>query len=169
MNLQEYQLAAARTCPSLGEREDGKDLDLIHMDMGIFTEVAEIIDICKKKLAYKKEIDLVHLGEEIADASWYCVNKLRFMEISINQTGKPKVFEPDVIKVYELLEDYMIQDGEDANFLLYILNCLAASFGLNYEELLDKNIAKLKVRYPDKFDTNRAINRNLDDERKTLE
>jgi len=41
--------------------------------------------------------------------------------------------------------------------------------GIDFYKQLDKNINKLKARYPDKFDSDKAINRNLEVERKTLE
>jgi|SRR5882672_1437074 len=36
-------------------------------------------------------------------------------------------------------------------------------------EAHERNIAKLKVRYGDKFDSHKALNRNLEEERKALE
>lgn len=38
-----------------------------------------------------------------------------------------------------------------------------------WEETLERNIEKLKARYPDKFDSNKAINRDTNKERKILE
>jgi NTP pyrophosphatase (non-canonical NTP hydrolase) len=40
---------------------------------------------------------------------------------------------------------------------------------MNLIEILDRNVAKLKVRYPGKFSQAEAENRNLEAERKTLE
>ena len=44
MTLREYQEQAARTCPDLGSLER----NLLHMEVGIFTEMGEILDIFKK-------------------------------------------------------------------------------------------------------------------------
>lgn len=41
--------------------------------------------------------------------------------------------------------------------------------GVTEAECREKNIAKLRKRYPEKFDADQAINRDLDAERKTLE
>ncbi len=41
--------------------------------------------------------------------------------------------------------------------------------GIDMEEVLEKNIAKLRARYPENFDENLAINRNLEKEREILE
>ena len=45
----------------------------------------------------------------------------------------------------------------------------AKYYNLDFAKLLDNNIAKLKVRFPDKFTEEAALNRNLEEERKTLE
>jgi hypothetical protein len=49
---------------------------------------------------------------------------------------------------------------------IYIL-----SLYLNFDfyQSLTNNINKLMVRYPEKFDTDKAINRDLENERKRLE
>ena len=117
MNLKDYQEQAKRTCPSL---EGGQLNDLIHMSLGIQTEAAEIADLLKKRLAYKKDIDWVNMKEEVGDTMWYIAN------------------------------------------LCNINNW-------NLEDILETNINKLKVRYPEKFSEDKAINRNLDAERKELE
>ena len=41
--------------------------------------------------------------------------------------------------------------------------------GFDLEKIMDINIDKLKSRYPEKFDSNHAINRDLNRERKILE
>jgi NTP pyrophosphatase (non-canonical NTP hydrolase) len=46
---------------------------------------------------------------------------------------------------------------------------LLDSTGGNWDRVQDRNIAKLKARYPDKFTEDNAINRDLDNERKVLE
>jgi hypothetical protein len=40
--------------------------------------------------------------------------------------------------------------------------------GIELDDLLHANLDKLKLRYPDKFDTDKAINRNLEAERNLL-
>lgn len=44
-----------------------------------------------------------------------------------------------------------------------------AAIKRSMSECLERNIAKLKVRFGDKFDVSRALDRNLDAERKALE
>lgn len=40
--------------------------------------------------------------------------------------------------------------------------------GFDLEEVLEKNISKLKARYPNKFSTERALNRNIDEEARAM-
>ena len=82
-SLEEYRLLAARTLPDLGSIGN----NLLHMEAGIAGEfLGEAVDILKKTFAYKKPLDKVHLGEELADTVWYCagaetINKLSEMEM----------------------------------------------------------------------------------------
>lgn len=54
-------------------------------------------------------------------------------------------------------------------YLLGAINNLAISKEIKLEDYMEKNINKLRTRYPDKFEENLAVNRNLDEERKALE
>jgi len=58
---------------------------------------------------------------------------------------------------------------EEAGDLCWYIAILADELGVSFEYLWERNIAKLKARYPDKFTEERAVNRNLEVERKILE
>jgi len=70
MEINTYQVKAARTLAKI----DGNILDDLHMVLGMQTEVAEIADVYKKNIAYKKLIDYVNIKEELGDAMWYIAN-----------------------------------------------------------------------------------------------
>ena len=70
MNINDYQQKAARTCVKI----DGAILDDLHMVLGMQTEAAEIADVYKKTIAYKKPLDFVNIKEEIGDIMWYIAN-----------------------------------------------------------------------------------------------
>jgi NTP pyrophosphatase (non-canonical NTP hydrolase) len=70
MEINTYQFKAARTLAEI----DGNILDDLHMIIGMQTEVAEIADVYKKHIAYKKPIDYVNIKEELGDAMWYIAN-----------------------------------------------------------------------------------------------
>jgi NTP pyrophosphatase (non-canonical NTP hydrolase) len=70
MNINDYQLKAARTCAKI----DGAIMDDLHMVLGMQTEAAEIADVYKKTIAYRKPLDFVNIKEEVGDLMWYVAN-----------------------------------------------------------------------------------------------
>jgi NTP pyrophosphatase (non-canonical NTP hydrolase) len=63
--------------------------------------------------------------------------------------------------------DHVNLDEEIGDFLWYIA-IYAEARGTTIEEIAEKNINKLMVRYPDKFTEDNALNRNLEAEYKAL-
>jgi hypothetical protein len=55
------------------------------------------------------------------------------------------------------------------NNMFNLLNYYCHVYNTNVSDILDKNIAKLKARYGEKFSSERAINRDLETERTILE
>jgi NTP pyrophosphatase (non-canonical NTP hydrolase) len=49
-------------------------MDDLHMVLGMQTEAAEIADVYKKTIAYKKPLDFVNIKEEVGDLMWYVAN-----------------------------------------------------------------------------------------------
>lgn len=70
MDLHEFAENARKTYVDLGSRE----LNDAHMIFGMITEVGELADTLKKKLAYGKDLDTVNLIEELGDILWYWIN-----------------------------------------------------------------------------------------------
>lgn len=58
---------------------------------------------------------------------------------------------------------------EELGDILWYMSILLDCYGLTYEEVMEANIAKLAKRYPDKFNSEDAVNRDLDIERQVLE
>lgn len=58
---------------------------------------------------------------------------------------------------------------EELGDMLWYMAIAMDALGTNFEIEMARVIFKLKTRYPDKFDSDKAINRNLDAERKALE
>ncbi len=116
MDTKTYQRLSARTAALLGN----DTLDLLHMLLGMATELGELSDVYKRYIAYGKEIDLVNVKEELGDLMWYVSNFCTFTGISLG-------------------------------------------------EVLEQNVNKLKVRYPDSFAVANAVNRDLERERMALE
>ena len=49
---------------------------------------------------------------------------------------------------------------EEAGDIMWYLAVLADELGVSFEEIWEKNIAKLKTRYPEKYTDEHAINRD---------
>jgi NTP pyrophosphatase (non-canonical NTP hydrolase) len=58
---------------------------------------------------------------------------------------------------------------EEVSDSLWYISILLDELGVSYEEVMEMNIAKLTKRYPEKFTEERALNRDLEGERKVLE
>ena len=62
----------------------------------------------------------------------------------------------------------VVNMGEEIGDLMWYVANLCNMYNLDLEDILEHNINKLKARYPEKFDEEHAINRDLDTERKIL-
>lgn len=58
---------------------------------------------------------------------------------------------------------------EEMGDVMWYLAVMADALGVTFEDAWQKNINKLRARFPEKFDLDQAINRDLDIERKILE
>ena len=173
MNMHEFKEQCKRTCPSL---EGGIKLDLAHMVLGMNTEIVELREAINNN-------DGVNIQEEISDFLWYFCNYQSFRGYSeYNVSNEFSEVYVDILydrvaELQDLIKKFVAYNKEinkDTELFLlseiyqYILT-IAYSYGVDIEEGLEKNIAKLKARYPEKFDENLAINRDLETERKILE
>jgi NTP pyrophosphatase (non-canonical NTP hydrolase) len=161
------------------------------MNLGVITEIGEAMDIFKKFLAYKKPMDLVNLGEELADMAWYIVNKCRFEELILDDDFNEVLAEtkelveermftkndlPAELKAEAILTLILVPYCAPTNNMfsapivqLAMLHHIASWFDLDFFQCLTNNIEKLKVRYPEKFTEEAAQNRDLEAERAELE
>ena len=192
-SLEEYRLLAARTLPDLG----GRNNNLLHMEAGIAGEfLGETVDILKKTFAYKKPLDKVHLGEELADTVWYCAG----VETINKLPGTVIVFDEEAIASVENIKNQTITyikesveirsssieteclgiilvnkravDSTNRGAILAIVGiCMGICevLEIDFWQALTNNISKLQVRYPEKFTEEAALNRDLAAERAELE
>ena len=178
MILQNYQVQAKRTCPSLGSEK----LDLAHMVLGIISEQEEFL---KANIS----MDQVNQKEELADICWYIANYCTFRGFDFkklvedNQYGFEYQEQEDQVCTFDLfsskLADYVkkyiaYNKPLDQNLELRALGGIIYSLTLeecnfSFDKDLENNINKLKIRFPDKFTEENALNRDLESERKELE
>lgn len=184
--LAEYQQLAKRTCVDLGTPQKNGS----HMWLGFITESGEILDVMKKNLAYKKDVDVVNIGEEVADTMWYIANAANFDGMVLPDdvatvgemwVGLLEIYKPFIditerttevkvnfsIKFYKdfLAQAHMMTTDEH----LVAIKFFSDFWEFDFYQLLTNNIEKLQVRYPEKFTEEAALNRDLDAEREVLE
>ena len=178
MNLEQYEINAARTFVSIDHEKD-----IYHIESGMITELGEFTDIFKRELAYNKPIDKVNLSEEWADFMWYAVRfgKLLGLDFTVNPEFVHELAEgglknagnlqiANVIGFSPLVTDAILEKSQfHYNFMLSVWYALAEIFEIDTEKALENNINKLKVRYPEKFTNENALNRNIEAERAELE
>lgn len=59
--------------------------------------------------------------------------------------------------------------AEEVGDIFWYIAVALDEIGVDFETLMDNNLEKLKARYPHKFNSDNAVNRNLDKERAILE
>jgi len=179
MRFDEYIKLAVRTESRINPKTGvgfTRDERLLHAAIGMVTEVGELLDAIKKHIFYGKQLDRVNMQEEIGDLCWYVALASDVLNITPEAVirGSADVFCQVISIVHVSANCLVFVHNEVAvvNALSDIMGsiftiCEVKSFSLG--DILDTNIAKLKARYPDKFDTDKALNRDLKLERKILE
>lgn len=175
LDLKWYQEGAKRTMASLESQQD----DIHHMNLGMFGEFGEITEIVKKVFAYGKELDKAHLAEEIGDMWWYIANFYtiikeefvipNFSDFKTLALEKSKEEAVDVI--ISKMDPFVVAANvseKGPGVLISMSKEIIDAFELDLESILQNNLDKLKVRYPEKFDADKAINRDLEKENKVL-
>jgi len=179
MNLKNYQEQAKRTCPTLGSDK----LDLAHMVLGIYSEHEELMKATVQK-------DIVNQVEEIADKMWYISNYCTFRDFDLEELYTDRldftqedwetecsIGEVKLSKLQDYIKKYVaynkpldqLKEKDAIKGILFELQNDCDFNNIDLFEGLNRNIAKLKVRFPEKFTEENALNRNLEAERVELE
>jgi len=166
---------------------------VMHALMGIVTESGELMEGILN--GSPEDIDEVNIQEEIGDLAWYAAILSNVLghpheEKDVSATPGPVDREQlrlitesiqivaadwmDIIKrriYYNAGPDHPKASFEriDTSVMLKAIHCLAFFSGSSLQKILEANIAKLSTRYPEKFTTKAAQDRDLDAERKALE
>lgn len=69
---------------------------------------------------------------------------------------------------FDLDDDQLIHFAEELGDLGWYINLMVSALGVNFGTVLQANVAKLAVRYKEKFESVTALNRNLEAEYETL-
>lgn len=180
MDWNKYQKAAFRTNANL----DSQGENLRHMMLGMATEIGELVDVFKKWMAYGKEIDWKNVKEECGDFNWYVAGYAEFTELDLDASiaKMSNSYHPKVEDVGIILDEMIVSMGKFASSyktpllaIEHLRRLLTAFFhflshyDIDYWRLLENNIEKLQTRYPEKFTTHHATQRNLGAEYEVLD
>jgi NTP pyrophosphatase (non-canonical NTP hydrolase) len=181
MNIKEYLPCVRQLINPLGDVQK----DRLHMAMGMVGEIGEVVDLVKKRFAYGREVEDIKILEELGDFVFYTVGLADMAGIDL-ATGAD---DPGALAMDEqmLMAALALQSGgvlygmsahdpqlqaavvDELPLIFEIAGHLARRLGSSLEEVLDINIRKLSVRYPNlTFDTDRANNRDVAAEQEAM-
>lgn len=189
MTWEEYLPLAEKTLSTQFHISDDLfNQKLLHAVIGVLTEVEEILDNYDDAVLVTDSMKQGSIGEEIADVAWYLSILYRELKITENITIDYDTSEKNPFKVLlqftktslsflDLLKKkiYYNKDLDDSKAINLTqsmwqqMMIFCHIYQLDFPALLDKNISKLRSRYGDKFTSEKAINRDLDTEKKILE
>lgn len=176
MELKQYLEESKRTFNHENEYKDTE-----HALKGVVTEWFEL------KRAIRRN-DYENRKEEAGDIMFYLAQLIRQYNLEINIGRTENV---NAMGGYYIIGDSLVEDlvdlfkrhfhygvQLDISFLTHLvssivdmlnsMNTLISKPLANYKGVMEINIAKLKVRYPDKFSPEKAINRDLEKEKEVL-
>lgn len=153
--------------------------DLIHSALGLSDELVELDQAFDKA-------DKVNIIEEISDIMWFTALACNEVGVSLrtpltlpdNNIQQARLDLRDDINSFVSIIKRWYAYGKEPNMqdLAFSISQIVSSFtwlSLSLDEdpceIMQKNIDKLAVRFPDKFTPEAANNRDTDKERKVLE
>ena len=173
MTLKEFQVLSKRTAPFNAEPQNKQELYNIlgNYSMGMVGEwfefQVELNEVNLNEVVPMNQVDKVE--KEIGDVLHYAVNLLTILDVEINESKTIKKvdfkkLEESLGNILEIPKKYIFHghaiDKEKYVESIYnVISYLNASFGMNMESILQKNIDKLKLRYPEKFSSEDSIKR----------
>ena len=190
MKFEQYCLDVQRTCPTLPEYNGNPIiLDSLHMVVGMFGEIYEVNSATSKANLREEITDMFWYACNYANKRKIIINNpLQFKGYvtGVSNAGILSILEViqrEYINIVSELQDYDKKEfayGKEEtpiialrregliNEVIRLLGQLYYYNEFNCEEAMQQNIDKLRSRFPDKFDAEKAINRNHEEESKHL-
>ncbi len=159
MDLATYQELAKRTATHPDPNTDMYEL----MALGLIGETGEVVDLIKKHKYHGVPMDVEKLKKEVGDCLWYLANGLTLCDLTFDDPWhgvKLKEYHLGVDAssiAASLIEERFVFNGDKRDYL-DTLSALCTKHGFTLEDAAECNIEKLKRRYPDGFDLDRAAN-----------
>lgn len=187
MNWNEYLRLSEKTLSQEFHCNEQKYKNILHSVLGILSEIEEIFENYKNGKLITEVSSQGSLGEEIADLAWYLAIPFRELDLDSQNiqlqihSGNSYETLHDIlmtsIKFVDPLKKKIFYNKPIDDQMLSDLSYRLLSLIINYSNInsvdfnmaLEKNIAKLKARYGEKFSSEKAINRDLAVEKNILE
>jgi len=183
MNPKQYVQDAIRT-ESIVPRAVVNDKFAFQATVEAFIACATLLDLYKKNIYYNKPIDankwhdsvngiykaIRHLNLNVGQRTDVLDIDSRILHAIIGiatESGELMEAVRGKLSVSTALDNVNLQ--EEVGDLNWYEAILIDALGADWDEIRERNIAKLKARYPDKFSSENAINRDVQAERKILE
>lgn len=155
--------------------------------MDAFIAAAELLDMYKKNIFYDKPFDtakrmvttnnLLHASTQLNQGHYLPIAKSDILDIDsrilhaivgiATESGELMEAMCDRLTVHRPLDTVNL--AEEVGDLNWYEAILIDALGADWDDVRERNIAKLRARFPDKFDSDKAINRDLKAERDILE
>lgn len=166
-DIQDYSVCVGRL--------DSRLMRILHSILGISSEVVELTYAIIKN-------DFVNIEEELGDLYWYAT----LLESEVPEPMKHRSVLPDCNLLDFLVEDISVLSDKIKRVIFYgssldeseislrvasvfgVLDEFCKNLSLDIERVKEKNISKLKIRYPEKFQESSALNRDLEKEYEVL-
>lgn len=172
MKLEQYRIETTRTLPDLGWPLQNS----IHMSLGMYTEIAEVIEILTTE-----PYNPYKLLDEIGDVLWYVSNYSNIYNFDLIQNTEDIII-PGFLENKSMIDCILILSAKLADcdkkefaygkirpddyksiHIQFLFNCIhmfCIQHQLRIEDVMEKNIEKLRVRFPEKFSGDQAINKD---------
>jgi NTP pyrophosphatase (non-canonical NTP hydrolase) len=178
---EDYVQLAIRTESPIAQIPSTLNMRVFHASLGICTEVGELFSNLNIE---DEDLHAINLVEELGDLCWYLALACDALKLDF----KGHITRIDLpIYEYECVIDNLVIESSNlldlfkksifyrkefnltiaCKTILTIIDLvvsIADENDLNISNILERNIAKLSARYPDRFTEYYAINRDLDAE-----
>ncbi len=168
MDLQHYCVEAHRTTNH--NLTDSQHRD--NFALGAIGELGELADHWKKHLHQGHPLQPDKLINEAGDLCWYLAGIINFYAVQVEHETQPIELDDPVAtllglqnQINAIVIEITAPNPSLPNLgqrIRFVFGLLAGLVQTPIEEIYDRNINKLRLRYPDAFTTDASINR-IDD------
>jgi NTP pyrophosphatase (non-canonical NTP hydrolase) len=185
MQISEYQKKVLRTDVedySGFQKRLKENKTTVHTAIYGFMISSGALDLMKKKIAYDAQPDKLFKVDAQNSATLLNFQNPIFLDKIAESSELSQQFHYVIGAITELNELMValakgaitgtldkVNVGEEIGDVQFYLNAATERLELDMEDILDKNVSKLESRYPEKFSSENATNRDLGKEREILE